>query len=319
MNAFSESIIQDATTLDAALTRGQQTIDSQSDQLQRAADLHSQDSATIQKLADQLAAVTADDQSVGAKLLTFQGRLNRLAQLAKPNMALNLHRLPSTPDPGARPIMTWFQPGNSGNTGGLSAAKHGTWTMTQNADGSTDFAIAPAMPFDNYFWALNLLKASTAFSRYIQVTEFEVPDEALALAMGVETNWERSTGSSRLNAGIQALLGTDKDVLTGQLVTNQWRYYDIFTGHWVYTGIPLDRTMFGTGKRIQLVSEFAESSGGMQNISLAINGVVHPVNKFTKALPSTWGPYLQAGFQVDCLQAAKPFTVKVWNQEAYWL
>jgi hypothetical protein len=304
MNEQSQVIINAATSLDGTLTQNSHLISDQA--------------AQIQKLGEQLAAVTADDQSVGAQLLASQARLGRVMQLAKPNMALNLHRLPSTQDPNARPIMTWFQPGNTGNTGGGSTAKHGTWAITQMAD-HAEFAIVPAQPFDNYFWALNLLKSAAPFSRYLQVTEFEVPDEALPLAMGVETNWERSTGSSRINAGIQALLGTDKDQATGQLVTNQWRYYDISAGHWAYSGIPLDRTMFGTGKRIQLVSEFAESSGGMQNVSLTINGAVHPINKFTKALQSNWGPYLQAGFQMDCLQSAKPFTVKVWNQEAYWL
>lgn len=318
MNSWSEAIIENATSLDLALGQDATTIDSLNGKLQTADDRHIQDAAAIQKLTDQLAAVTADDQSVGAQLLTFQSRLDRLAQLAKPGIALGLHRSPFTPDPNARPLMTFFQPGNTGNTGGGSAAKHGTWSITQLPD-HTEFAIVPAAPFDDFIWGLNFLKTNTAFSRYLQVTEFELPDEAVPNAMGIETNWEHSFNAFRFNAGIQALLGVDKDAVTGKLVTDQWRYYDIGAGHWLDTGIPLDRSMFGTGKRIQLVSEFAESSGGMQNISLAINGVLHPVNKSTKARATTWGPYLQQGFQMDPTASAAPFKVKVWNMEAYWL
>lgn len=301
---------QDSQIIIDAATRQSATIDDLNTQ-------HQVDAGIIQKLTDQLKAATAD-QTAAADLLVAQQRLSRLTQLTKPNVGLNLHRLPSTQDPNARPVMTWFQPGNTGNTGGGSAVKHGTWTITQ-LDDHTEFAIVPAKPNDNFFWPLNLLKSNTAFSRYLQVTEFEMPDEAVLAAMGVETNWEHSYNGFRINAGIQALLGVDKDAVTGKLVTEQWRYYDIGSGHWQDTGIPFDRSMFGTGKRIELVSEFAEGFGGMQNISLRINGTPHAVNKFSKAVPTNWGPYLQIGWQMDSLSSAKPFTTKIWNSEAYWI
>lgn len=278
----------------------------------------------------QLAAVTADDSSVAAKLLAAQAQATRLAQLSNAGVALALHRLPYVTDPNARPVMTWFQPSNTGNSGGGSAQRHGTWTITPNDDGSTDFAIVPASPFDNYIWGLNFFKATRAdLHRFLQVTEFELADEDVPNAMAIETNWEQSLGGFRFNAGLQALLGTDKDAVTGKLVTNQWRYFDIGfktatgkVGAWLDTGIPFDRSMFGTGKRIELVSEFERSDDpaqGMHNISLTINGTPHTVDKWSKAKATTWGPFLQQGFQKDTLSSAAGYKAKVWNMEAYWM
>jgi hypothetical protein len=276
----------------------------------------------VADLTMHLKAVTADDQSVAAQLLLAQKRIGYIAQLAKPSMEQNLHRLPFTQDPNWRAPGTWFQPGNTGNTGGGSAAKHGTWSVTQNSDGSTEFAITPAGPFDDFIWGLNFFQGTAKVHNIIQVTEFELKDEFVSSAMAIETNMEHSIGGFRFNAGLQALLGWDKDAISGQLVSGQWRYFDIGVGHWLDTGIPFDRTMFGTGKRIELVSEFAQSDDpaqGMENVSLTINGVPHAIGKWTKAKATTWGPYLQQGFQMDSLQSAAPFKVNVWNMETYWL
>src|SRR6185437_1139500 len=273
--------------------------------------------AITQKLLD---AITVDDKSLAARVLSAQQQAARLQQLAKPGMALNLHRLPFTQDPNARPVNVWFQPGNTGNTGGGSAARHGTWTITDNDDGSREFAIVPASPFDDFIWGLNLLKSVITLNRALQVTVFEIADEDLPKAMGIETNFEHSSNGFRKNAGLQALLGTDKDAVSGKLVSNQWRYYDIGAGHWFDTGIPFDRSMFGTGKRIELLSEFEEDPAlGMHNISLTINGTQYVVDKWSKPKATTWGPYLQQGFQMDSLSSAAAYTVKVWDMQTYWI
>lgn len=262
----------------------------------------------------QLEDVTRDDQSVAAKLVTTQKQFARLQQLARPGFWLALHKQPWTQDPNSRIPMIWFQPGNTGNTGGGSARIHGAWTITDFPD-HREFAIQPANiapQTDNFIWGLNFFQGDVAFHRYIQVTDFELPDEALPNAMAIETNWEHSRAGFRFNAGIQALLGAG----------SRWRYFDIASQSWIDTGIPLDRTMFGTGKRIELVSEFLRSDDpaqGMLNVGLTINGVPHAIGKWTKARATTWGPYLQQGFQMDALPSAPAYTVKVWNMEAYWL
>ncbi|HZU33146.1 MAG TPA: hypothetical protein VFB79_18670 [Candidatus Angelobacter sp.] len=240
-------------------------------------------------------------------------------QLAKYNANLHLQQLPFTKDPNARPTLIWFQPGNSGNTGGASAAKHGTWDIADNQDWSRDFSIQPVAAFDDYIWGLNIHQKSIPLSRALQVTEFEVADEDVAGLTGIETNFEHSINLTRRNAGIQALLGKDKDFITGQIVTNQWRYFDIGLGAWMDTGIPLDRTLFGTGKHIELISEFTENSdGSVTNVSLTINGALHSLNKTTKPKATTWPAYLQIGWQMDPLVPVSMKT-KVWNMELWWL
>jgi hypothetical protein len=271
--------------------------------------------AMVASLTPQLAAAKAQVAALQSQLAAAPSAL--LQKLV--NCHTGLHRLPNVADPNARPILQWFQPGNSGNTGGASAATHGLWTITQNADGSTDYAISPVAPFDDYIWGLNFTESAVPLQHAFQVTVFEVADEDLPNLTGIETNFEHSISLTRRNAGIQALLGQDKDAVTGAIVSNQWRYYDISAGHWFYTGIPLDRTMFGTGKRIQLISEFVENpDGSMTNLNLTINGVTHLLNKTTQPKVTTWDPYIQQGWQMDPLKALSMKT-KVWDMQTYWI
>lgn len=287
-----------------------------SDLTSNAALIVSQD-GIIQTLQAEVASLSG----AASALPATQKNYALLMQLSKANALLNLHRLPFVTDPSARPILQWFQPGNSGNTGGAGTATHGPWSITDNLDESTDFGMQPAVSYDDFIWGLNFHTQLIPFHHGIQLTEFEVSDADLPNLMGIETNFEHSYNQFRYNGGIQALLGIDKDAITGQLVGNQWRYFDIAAGHWLYTGIPIDRTMFGTGKRIEIISEFIQSDDptvGMTNLSLTINGVVHPINKVTKAKATTWGPYLQQGFQLDSLFNAAAAKVKVWNMATYW-
>lgn len=280
--------------------------------------------AAVVSLTNQIASLKAQLASLPSfsALTLSQKQVSLLLQLSKANFPQNLHQLPFVTDPNARPTLEWFQPGNSGNTGGAGVAPHGPWSITPNPDGSVDFSMSPAASYDDFIWGLNLHQFLQPFHHSLQLTEFEVLDADLPNLMGIETNFEHSFNGFRFNGGIQALLGTDKDAVSGALVTNQWRYYDISAGHWFYTGIPLDRTLFGTGKRIELISEFVQSDDptvGMTLVSLTINGVLHPLNKVTKAKATTWGPYLQTGFQLDSLSSASLAKVRVWNMALPWV
>jgi hypothetical protein len=283
-----------------------QALDGSNQSLSEANGLLQDTNASLQKQTGDLQAAAA----------AAQKRLGLASRVA--NVALALHRLPFVTDPNARPILEWFQPSNSGNTGGASSAAHGTWSITDNPDGSRDFNIRPVAAFDDYIWGLNHHTQALPLRHAVQLTEFEVADEDLPNLTGIETNFEHSISLTRRNAGIQALLGTDKDAITGALVTNQWRWFDIGAGHWFDTGIPFDRTMFGTGKHIELISEFVENAdGSMTNLNLTINGKAFSLNKTSKPKATTWGPYLQQGWQMDPL---KPLSMKtkVWNMETYW-
>lgn len=68
MNQQSQTIIDQATSLDSTLTQKQATIDGLTTQ-------HQSDAGTIQKLTEQLKAVTADDNSLAAKVLALQGQI----------------------------------------------------------------------------------------------------------------------------------------------------------------------------------------------------------------------------------------------------
>jgi hypothetical protein len=324
----NKNLVQVAALLAQNSTEVAQSLDlAQADfdvSTQKASDLSAQLSDAqkrVQVLTDTLGRVTADDTSVAAQLLAAQDQLSRLVLLANPGMGLNLHRQPSVQDPNARPIMTWFQPGNTGNSQGTLTKPHGPWSITQ-MDGYAQFKAMPAAPNDNFFWALNFFKATQTLREFVQVSDFEIPDEILPDLMGVERNWEQSIGGYRINAGIQLLLGTDKDSLTGKPITNKFRYYDIIAGHWVTTSIPFDRaSMVGTGKRLKLVSVFqagATPAAGMTNVGLIVNGTPYTIGVSTKGLASNWGPYLQTGFQLDSI-STNPLIANVYDDQGYWL
>lgn len=76
MNQQSQIIIDAATSLDTTLTQNQQTIDSLNGQLQACTDQSLLDKAAIKSLNDKLAAVTADDRSLAAKVLALQAKLD---------------------------------------------------------------------------------------------------------------------------------------------------------------------------------------------------------------------------------------------------
>jgi hypothetical protein len=304
------------STLSQLFANRDQSISSLDDQL-------STTQAQLAIVQQQLATVQADDTSVGAQLLTLLSRLQRLQMLADFGVALNLQNLPNTQDPNARPVNVWFQPSNTGNSVGQLAKPHGPWSITQNADGSATYQAQPAANNDNFFWANNLNKLLQTYRAFVQFTDIEITDDQLqpGALMAWERNFEQSTGAYRINAGLQALFGTDKDPATGALVTNVWRWYDIIAGHWSLTGVPLDRSKFGTGKRVQVASVFkpgATPAAGMTHVLLSVNGVISQINQTSKGLASAWGPYLQVGFQLDPI-GKLPVSAIVHSDEAYWL
>lgn len=289
-------------------------------------------------LQQKFLALTADDTSVAGQLAAAQNLLSRYMLLSQAQSLLNLHLLPVTQDPNARPLQTWFQPSNAGDTGGTDPTKtHGTWSITQNPDFSTDFLINPGYPFNAFYFSLHLLNKFMALGRFLQYVQYEIADEDLPNAMAQETNFEHNdkpdgaTSNYRFNHGFQALFGQDKDCETGKLVSHVWRHYDIGfkspitgkVGNWrTLAGIPFDIGMFGTGNKVELLHEIEQSpdpTQGMQIVSVTINKTRYPIGRWTQAKATTWGPYLDNGFQMDSLKTAAPWKCKVWNMEAYWM
>jgi hypothetical protein len=212
----------------------------------------------------------------------------------------------------------WKQAGNTGDSGGGSAKASGVFTVTPGQ--VARFTAAGAYAYNNGYFYANLAGANS-YAHYTQETAFSFATAAdLAASMGVETNFEHSTGSARFNGGLQALFGSDKDPDTGAIVTHVWRWYDIGRNCWrTLSEVPFDITAFAPGKTVDVVQEFERSADGMTFTALTVNGTRYVINRKSAAKASTWSPYLQVGFQLDSKSTPAPYAVSVSRMRVFAL
>lgn len=204
----------------------------------------------------------------------------------------------------------WKNAGNTGDSGGGSSKASGLFTVTPGA--VARFTAAGNYPYNNGYFFTNVAGAN-ANTRYVQQTQFRFETAAdLAASMGVETNFEHSTGTARFNGGLQALFGSDKDPDSGKIVTRVWRWYDIGRNCWRTLGeVPFDVAAFAPGKTVDVVQEFERQADGMVFTAVSINGTRYVINRKSAAKASAWSPFLQFGFQLDSKSTPTPYAVTV--------
>jgi hypothetical protein len=302
-NPVTRAAIAAINTLDGQLVAANSAV-------QTAAELHTQDQQTIQDLQTKLAKAQQPAPSA-------QQKPNLLDYILSPTLvtvAVDLHLAPFVTDPNARPLMQWFQPGPTGNSSPNPADPHGTWDAAITGAVRT-ITTRPAGPFNNYFFGLNVRQGPSAATKYWQLKIFEVPDESAPLSMGQETNLEHSIAGKRFNGGLQILSGTDKEA--GKLVSNVVRYYDISAGGWhTLPTIPMPK--LGTGNLVTVVNEFQRIDAGMHFLTTTINGTRYVVDKVTAPKATTWGEYLQHGYQMDTLASGKGYSTKLYDTQLMW-
>jgi hypothetical protein len=278
--------------------------------------------AKVVAAQQQYAQLQQSDADLAQKFNTDEALIQQMRAAAVPSVAPNLlaslptgaaitaftglHLLPFVADPNARPLLQWFQPGPTGNSNPKPTDPHGTWNAIQQ-NGITTLTISPAGAFNNYFYAINVVKGDTQATRYAQLVTFEVPDEALPNCQAIETNWEHSLGGFRYNQGTQFLFEGGNAA--------QVRYYDIAAKGWK----PLPSVPFpklGTGKPVTVINEVQRTSGGMVFVAIAINGTRYPLNITTKAIATNWGSYLQGAVQMDVTGSGKGYTLKLKDAQA---
>ena len=202
------------------------------------------------------------------------------------------------------------------------AGIHGTWTRTANGDGSATFAVTPDGPYQNFYLYVNLESGTrnARASKYVQIQEWEIGDESLPYILEPETNFEHTLDGMQYNGGISPLLAKDKDRENGAIITNKWRWFNITpgsSGWYTLNDVPFDRGMFGTGKRVRIVSEFSRIDHTMVHEAVTINGTRYAINRTSTAKPvPNWGNHIQSGFQIDTVSSPHPASVKVWDMEA---
>jgi hypothetical protein len=222
------------------------------------------------------------------------------------SVVTGLHLLPFDTDPNARNLLRWFQPGPTGNSNPKPTDPHGSWGVVQNGPGPTTLTILPAGPYNNYFFAHNVVKGDTQATRYAQLVTFELADADVPNCLAIETNWEHSIGGFRFNQGTQLFF-------EGHAV----RYFDIAAQAWrTLPNVPLPP--IGTGKPVTIINEVQRTSTGMTFIAIWVNGQRYVVNVTTKALKTTWASYLQGAVQMDTTGSGKGYTLLLRDVQAAW-
>jgi hypothetical protein len=272
--------------------------------LKTATESHNVDQGTISSLRQQI----SDLQS---QIATLQ-KTNYTD--SNPNYAgIGLHLLPFVTDPNARPLLQWFQPSNTGDTGGGSSAKHGRWAANPaTVEGTRELDVDPAYAFNNFFFGLNLVKGNSLATTYKQFVVFEIKDADVPHCNAIETNWEHCITVNgkrfRYNQGTQIYFNA-----------KQVRYYDIASSKWVVLpGVPCPTP--GTGKLISVLNEVERTQTGMHFVALTINGQRVVVDKTKHPVGTPWSEYLQYGFQMDTLGGTNPpaYTCVLHDAQATW-
>lgn len=205
----------------------------------------------------------------------------------------DLHLLPTAPQESQ---VGWFQPGNVGNSGGGSAKAHGTSTWIPGALVTTK----PVIPYDNFYFVLDLPVPETAPSRFVSVRQHSI---------------------NNLN-GWQALEFEHHFQWNGKIYNMAWQFdiadkavrYFHYTGDpktedWVSTKIPLPSLT-----DLVTVAEFSIDTltGTVTHVALTINGKLYPVNVTQQATAKPGIPNkLTIAEQMDSTAKPVPFSMTI--------
>lgn len=202
----------------------------------------------------------------------------------------NLHLYPES---GQEGLSSWFQPGNSGNSGGASPKPHGTSVWTPG--NPTTVTVKPAGPYDNFYFVKDLPIVLPP-SRLVSVRQHSIVNLSgwQALEFEQELHW----GGCVYNMAWQF-------DLANKLV----RYFDYTDSVWLQTRIALPPL-----NGLLTVAEFAVDPVAQTttHVALTINGVRYLVNVTQKATPKTGlGTKLTIAEQMDSTAVPVPITMTI--------
>lgn len=201
----------------------------------------------------------------------------------------DLHLLPPAP---AESQVGWFQPGNVGNSGGGSAKAHGTSTWIPGAL----VTAKPVIPYDNFYFVLDLPVPESAPSRFVSVRQHSINNLNgwQALEFEHQLQWNGRVYNMAWQARVAEML---------------WYYFDYNTSQWVPTPIPV-KAFSG----LTTIAEFEIDvlAGTCTHVSLTINGKLYPVNVTQPATAKRGVPNkLTIAEQMDSTSTPIPITMTI--------
>jgi hypothetical protein len=292
--------------------------------------------STSPVLPDEVQAIISAAQSLGAKVVAAQQQYAQLQQSdADIAQKFNLDeqtiaqmRAAIQPPIFTPTVYSKLHLRTDWRRGADVAGLAGDWSgWHPSPDGTVTITVNPTSAYNNWYLWTNLETGTRnpRANKFEQTQEWEVMDDAVLYCQEPETNFEQTLDNLQYNGGISPLLGSDtmRDPVTGLKTStvkgNIWRWYDITPGRagwYELPEIPFDKTMFGTGKHIRIVSEFERWDNKMTHVAATINGKRYEIERTSTAKPEpSWGPHIQNGFQLDSKQNPHPFSVKVWDMQ----
>lgn len=189
----------------------------------------------------------------------------------------------------------WKQPGNVGNTGGASSAKHGTFPFTPAKPAS--FAANPASPYDTGYSYVDLTPDLKGLipTYFVYKLKFMFPTEAdLAACQAPEFEIQQNFKNQVFN-------------MAWSVINGLWCSFDYTNSAWIETEIPANLT---AGKWIKVRSDFVRGGdNSLTHLTLRLNGKTNVVNIKRTASPKVEPAYVHAAFQLDSNAFGTPYKV----------
>lgn len=239
-------------------------------------------------LQGQLALVTADDQSLAAKLLAAQARLDALANIT---VFDGLELTPWLLAPGTA--------ANTGSTGSTAVA-----TQSQPGITSASFALAPNGPYADAYWykkfgvwpkkttftyELSFLFGAAGESAASNCVELDI--QQVISGLGFNPGWQFDFGGNRLRVW-------DRDRKEKKLPEP-----------WIDTGQPCPR--WTAGQWFHIVAENHRDGANVYHDAMTINGVRIPINMTFPATPLALPDMMNCAVQMDGNKAGTAYKLYI--------
>jgi len=243
---------------------------------------------------------------IGQHNLVFQTYDTNNQPLYQSSMQVNVTS--ETPNASITQIQTLsqFQSCTAHLFGAPCASGQGdaVFAMTQNqsnpslSGNSTRFDLSGPVGYSNALW-WNQLGGGTLLNHFTLALDFYISNGDVAEALEFDVN-------QSLN-GTRYTYGTECSVLD----TKQWNTWNAPTMSWVPTGIPCPPFASNTWHHLEW--QFERLNGQVHYISVTVDGVTTPVNRFADPQPGYPYQGFDVAFQIDGNYIQTPYSVWVDN------
>lgn len=203
-------------------------------------------------------------------------------------------------------LTTWIQPGNVGNTGGISNIPHGAFMMTPGSPAT--FSANGAVPYDNGYFYADLPGEWSGVSLFSYRFKMRFPKMSdYEACQAFEFELQQNAGSRIYNMAYQF------DFKGSKLV----RTFDYTTSVWFPTSISTD--CIGQENTIEALFVRDTVEQTTTHVGIRINGTFYPVGFRRPSTPKVESDYVHCAIQLDSTNPPVPYVVEVDDVEVMML